>query len=70
MAEGEVGRKRELIDTSEDKRFVRRGGKGQFKESADVGRFLKQDRQQKAKTEGEERAQRSGRQNKPSNQLG
>ena len=41
--------KRELIDTFTDKRFVRRGAKGQFKESDDVGRSLKRDRQQKAK---------------------
>ena len=41
--------KRELIDTGTDKRFVRRGAKGQFKESDDVGRSLKRDRQQKAK---------------------
>jgi len=41
--------KRELIDTGKDKRFVRRGAKGQFKESDDVGRSLKRDRQQKAK---------------------
>lgn len=32
-----------------DKRFVRRGAKGRFKESDDVGRSLKRDRQQKAK---------------------
>jgi hypothetical protein len=41
--------KRELIDTGTDKRFVRRGAKGQFKKSDDVGRSLKRDRQQKAK---------------------
>jgi hypothetical protein len=41
--------KRELISTGTDKRFVRRGEKGQFKESDDVGRSLKRDRQQKAK---------------------
>lgn len=29
--------KRELIDTGTDKRFVRRGAGGQFKESDDVG---------------------------------
>ena len=41
--------KRKRIDTGKDKRFVRRGAKGQFKESDDVGRSLKRDRQQKAK---------------------
>jgi hypothetical protein len=42
--------KRELIDTGDDKRFVRRDEKGQFKESADVGRSLAADQRQKAKT--------------------
>jgi hypothetical protein len=41
--------KRELTDTDTDKRFVRGGAKGQFKESDDVARSLKRDRQQKAK---------------------
>lgn len=41
---------RELIDTGNDKRFVRRDGKGQFKESDDVGKSLSQDQKQKAKT--------------------
>jgi hypothetical protein len=41
--------KRELIDTGTDKRFVRRGKKGQFKESDDVGRSLSNDRKKKAK---------------------
>jgi hypothetical protein len=41
--------KRELIDTGSDKRFVRRGAKGQFKESDDVGRSLAGDRRKKAK---------------------
>jgi hypothetical protein len=41
--------KRELIDTGRDKRFVRRGEQGQFKESDDVGRSLSQDRKRKAK---------------------
>jgi hypothetical protein len=35
--------KRELIDTSRDKRFIRRDEKGQLKESDDVGRSLSQD---------------------------
>ena len=50
---GKSGRsagKRELINTGTDKRFVRRGAKGQFKESDDVGRSLAADRRKKAKT--------------------
>jgi hypothetical protein len=43
-------KKRELIDTGRDKRFVRRDEKGQFNESDDVGRSLSQDRKRKAKT--------------------
>ena len=42
--------KRELINTGTDKRYVRRGASGRFKESDDVGRSLAKDRQQKAKT--------------------
>lgn len=42
--------KRELIDTGNDKRFVRRDEKGRFKEVTDVGRSLAADRRQKAKT--------------------
>lgn len=42
--------KRELIDTGTDKRFVRRGKGGEFKESDDVGRSLAADRRTKAKT--------------------
>ena len=42
--------RRELINTGTDKRFVRRDGQGQFKESDDVGRSLAADRRQKAKT--------------------
>ena len=42
---------RELIDTGNDKRFVRRDEKGQFKESDDVGRSLKTDVRRKAKNE-------------------
>ena len=41
--------KRELIDTGTDKRYVRRGAKGRFKESDDVGRSLTADRRRKAK---------------------
>jgi len=43
--------KRELINTGRDKRFVRRDGQGQFKESDDVGRSLATDRRRHAKTE-------------------
>lgn len=42
--------KRELIDTGTDKRFVRRGAAGKFKESDDVGKSLAADRRKKAKT--------------------
>ena len=42
--------KRELIDTGTDKRYVRRGKGGRFKESDDVGRSLSMDRRRKAKT--------------------
>lgn len=41
--------KRELIDTGNDKRFVRRDEKGRFKESVDVGRSLAADRRRDAK---------------------
>ena len=46
----EMPRKRELIDTGTDKRFVRRDEKGQFKDVVDVGKSLSQDRRGKAKT--------------------
>ena len=42
---------RELIDTGDDKRYVRRDADGQFKESDDVGRSLSQDRGTDAETE-------------------
>jgi hypothetical protein len=43
--------KRKLIEPHEgDKRYVRRGAKGRFRESDDVGRSLAQDRRRKAKT--------------------
>jgi hypothetical protein len=41
--------KRERINTGSDKRFVRRGAKGRFKESDDVGKSLAADRRKKAK---------------------
>jgi len=42
--------KRELINTGNDKRYVRRDAQGQFKESDDVGRSLSADRRRRAKT--------------------
>ncbi|MGV3482903.1 MAG: hypothetical protein ACO1RT_00650 [Planctomycetaceae bacterium] len=42
--------KRELVDTGNDKRYVRRDEQGRFKEVDDVGRSLSQDRRRKAKT--------------------
>jgi hypothetical protein len=42
--------KRELINTGADKRYVRRGRTGQFKESDDMGRSLATDRRRQAKT--------------------
>jgi hypothetical protein len=42
--------KRELIDTGNDKRYVRRNEKGQFDEVDDVGRSLSQDIKKPAKT--------------------
>jgi hypothetical protein len=41
--------KRELIDTGTNKRYVRRGAKGRFKESDDLGKSLAADRRKKAK---------------------
>lgn len=45
--------KRELIDTGDDKRYVRRDDEGQFKESDDMSRSLRKDVQQHAQTEVE-----------------
>jgi hypothetical protein len=42
--------KRELVDTGTDKRYVRRGTAGKFKESADVAKSLSTDVRKKAKT--------------------
>lgn len=50
MAEKKGGSKRELIDTGNDKRFVRRDEKGRFDEVEDVGRSLAQDVRKHAKT--------------------
>jgi hypothetical protein len=41
---------RELIDTGNDKRYVRRDEKGQFKDVVDVGRSLAADRRQHSDT--------------------
>ena len=41
--------KRELIDTGNDKRYVRRDDKGQFDKVVDVGRSLAQDVRNDAK---------------------
>ena len=43
-------RKRELINTGSDKRYVRRDASGRFKESDDVSRSLSSDRKRSAKT--------------------
>jgi hypothetical protein len=50
MAGKKGSSKRELIDTSTDKRYVRRDEKGRFDESDDVGRSLAQDVKREAKT--------------------
>ncbi|MEO8574408.1 MAG: hypothetical protein ABI481_10600 [Pyrinomonadaceae bacterium] len=50
MAEKKGSDKRELIDTGNDKRYVKRDENGQFKESDDVGKSLSQDVKQHAKT--------------------
>ena len=42
--------RRELIDTGNDKRYVRRSENGRFNEIDNVGRSLSQDRKRKAKT--------------------
>jgi hypothetical protein len=42
--------KRELISPRGDKRYVRRGPGGQFKESDDVGRSLAGDRRRRSTT--------------------
>ena len=50
MTEKKAKRSRELIDTGNDKRFVRRDDAGRFDDVVDVGRSLAQDRKQTAKT--------------------
>lgn len=42
--------KRELIDTGNDKRYVRRDEKGRFDDVVDVGKSLTQDRRQHSET--------------------
>ena len=42
--------KRQQIDTGSDKRYVRRGAAGKFKESDDVGKSAAADGRKKAKT--------------------
>lgn len=42
--------KRELIDTGNDKRFVRRDSEGKFKDVVDVGASLAADRRQHSET--------------------
>jgi len=42
--------KRELLDTSSDRRYIRRGSAAKFKESDDVGKSLASDRRKKATT--------------------
>jgi len=51
MAEKKHDSGRELIDTGNDKRYVRRDDQGRFEESDDVGRSLSQDVCKHAKTE-------------------
>jgi len=50
MAKRKAAAKRELISTGTDKRYARRGAKGKFKESDDVGRSSAKDRKSKART--------------------
>ncbi|MBD9390603.1 hypothetical protein IB237_25720 [Agrobacterium sp. AGB01] len=43
--------KRELIDTENDKRYVRRDEDGKFKKTVDVGRSLSADKRHDAKND-------------------
>jgi hypothetical protein len=43
-------RKRELVDTGTDKRYVKRNKDGTFRESVDMGRSLAANRRSKSKT--------------------
>ena len=49
MAKRKAAAKRELVNTGADKRYVRRGTTGKFKESDDVGRSSAKDRTTKAR---------------------
>jgi hypothetical protein len=51
MANNKGSSERELIDTGNDKRYVRRDEQGQFEQSDDVGRSLSQDVKRDAKTQ-------------------
>lgn len=51
MAVKAKAKKRDLVDTGKDKRYVRRDDKGQFDEVDDVGRSLGQDVRHDAKNE-------------------
>lgn len=51
MAEKKKSSKRELIDTGNDKRFVRRDEQGRFDEVVDAGKSVAQDRRKHAKKE-------------------
>jgi hypothetical protein len=46
----EKASKRELIDTGNDKRYVRRDEQGRFDDVVDVGKSLAQDRRQHSET--------------------
>jgi hypothetical protein len=48
MAKRRAAAKRTLINTGTDKRYVRRGTRGRFAESDDVGRATVQDRRRNA----------------------
>jgi hypothetical protein len=50
MSRKKSGGKRTTIKPKGDARYIRRDSKGRIKESDDVGRSLKKDREQKAKT--------------------
>lgn len=50
MADKKKDSKREMIDTGNDKRFVRRDDQGRFDEVDDVARSLSQDVRKHAKT--------------------
>jgi hypothetical protein len=65
-----MARKRELIDTGTDKRYVRRNKRGMsFVESDDVGRSLAADRRKRAKTKVKSGQGRQGRPRPPQNQA-